>query len=67
MLSPPYALIPQYLITGYYKHAMILIAGRGDGGAVATTLQIYCQAEIRDTREMGGVLWWLTAVRWGSP
>jgi hypothetical protein len=27
MLSPPYALIPQYLITGYYKPATILRSG----------------------------------------
>jgi hypothetical protein len=37
MLSPPYALLPQYLITGYYKPATILISG-GNDAAVAATL-----------------------------
>src|ERR671916_179346 len=29
MLTPPYALLPQYLISGYYKPATILILGVG--------------------------------------
>jgi hypothetical protein len=51
MLSPPYALIPQYLITGYYKPATILRSGLESGAAVAATPHIYCEAG-----KTGGVL-----------